>query len=100
MYGVRERMLLRHMVEVEGRSQSEAARAIGVDRKTLRRWIAAGLLDTELDAITARYGPRPRVARRYSDQQGMGVARSSSGVISRGRLGALRVRIAQAVSSG
>jgi transposase len=51
-------MLLRHLVEVEGRSQSAAAREVGVDRSTLRRWIQAGLLDTELEAIRARYGPR------------------------------------------
>jgi len=61
MYGVRERMLLRHLVEVEGRTHSAAARELGIHRKTLQRWIADGLLDTEIDIITARYGPRPRV---------------------------------------
>jgi len=61
MYGVRERMLLRHLVEIEGQPLSAAARAIGVHRKTLHRWIHAGLLDTDLDTITARYGPRPVV---------------------------------------
>lgn len=61
MYGVRERMLLRHLVEVEGRSQSAAARELGINRKTLQRWIADGLLDTELDVIKTRYGPRPPV---------------------------------------
>lgn len=61
MYGVRERMPLRHLVEVEGRTQSAAARELGIHRKTLQRWIADGLLDTELELITARYGPRPPV---------------------------------------
>ena len=61
MYGVRERMLLRHLLDVEGRSRSAAARELGVNRSTLRRWIRAGLLDTEIDEIKARYGPRPRV---------------------------------------
>src|SRR5579862_5894792 len=61
MYGVRERMLLRHRVEGEGRSQSAAAREVGVNRSTLQRWIRAGLLDTELDDIKSRYGPRPLV---------------------------------------
>jgi transposase len=54
-------MLLRQLVEVEGRSLSEAAREVGVHRATLHRWIDAGLLDLELDEIKARYGPRPRV---------------------------------------
>jgi hypothetical protein len=61
MYGVRERMLLRHLVETEGLTQTAAAHQLGVHRKTLQRWIADGLLDTELDVITARYGPRPPV---------------------------------------
>jgi len=61
MYGVHARMLLRHLIEVEGRSQSAAAREVGVNRSTLRRWLKAGLLDTELDEIRARYGPRPPV---------------------------------------
>src|SRR5512133_1323960 len=61
MYGVRERMLLRHLVEVEGSTQSAAARELGIHRKTLQRWIADGLLDTDLEVITARYGPRPPV---------------------------------------
>jgi transposase len=61
MYGVRERMLLRHLLEVEGRSRSAAARELGINRSTLRRWIAAGLLDTEVEAIRARYGPRPPI---------------------------------------
>jgi len=61
MYGVRERMLLRHLLDQEGRSQSAAAREIGVDRSTLHRWIKAGLLDVDVDEIKARYGPRPPV---------------------------------------
>jgi transposase len=64
MYEVRERMLLRQLVEVEGRTQSAAARELGIHRKTLQRWIATGLLNTELDVINARYGPRPPVPTR------------------------------------
>ena len=64
MYGVHARMLLRHLLDVEGRSQSAAAREVGVNRSTLRRWIRAGLLDTELDEIRTRYGPRPAVRTR------------------------------------
>jgi transposase len=61
MYGVRERMLLRHLLEEEGRSQSAAARELGVNRSTLHRWITTGLLDVEVETIKARYGPRPPV---------------------------------------
>lgn len=61
LYGVREPMLLRQLVEVEGLSKSAAVREIGINRSTLRHWVLAGRLDTELDEIKARYGPRPRV---------------------------------------
>lgn len=64
MYGVRERMLLRQLVEGEGRTQSAAARELGIHRRTLQRWVAAGLLDTELDVINVRHGPRPPVPTR------------------------------------
>lgn len=64
MYGVRERMLLRHLVEHEGRSLTAAAREVGVHRSTLHRWIDAGLLDLEIDAIKATYRARPPVARK------------------------------------
>ena len=39
MYGVGERMLLRHLLEEEGRSQSAATRELGVNRSTVHRWI-------------------------------------------------------------
>lgn len=61
MYGVCERILLRHLVETDGLMQTAAAHQLGVQRKTLQRWIADGLLDAELDVITARYGPRAPV---------------------------------------
>jgi len=63
MSGVRERMLLRHLVETDGLTQTVAAHQLDIHRKTLQRRIADGLLDTELDVITARYGPRPRCRR-------------------------------------
>jgi transposase len=63
MHGVRERVLLRHLLE-QDISISEAARQLDVHRATLHRWIDAGLLDTDTDEIRARYSPRPAVASK------------------------------------
>jgi transposase len=63
MYGVRERVLLRHLL-AEGQSLSATARQLGVHRATLHRWLQAGLGETEVDTITARYTPRPPVPRK------------------------------------
>lgn len=63
MHGVRERVLLRHLLD-EGHSVSAAARALSVHRSTLHRWIDAGLLDTDTDDLRARYTPRPPVATK------------------------------------
>ena len=60
MHGVRERVLLRHLLEQDV-SLSAAARQLGVHRSTVHRWIDAGLLDTDTDRIQARYTPRPQV---------------------------------------
>lgn len=60
MHGVRERVLLRHLLEQDV-SISAAARQLGVHRATVHRWIEAGLLDTDTDRIQARYTPRPPV---------------------------------------
>jgi transposase len=50
---------LRHLLDEAGGSRREAARRAGVGRSTLYRWLQAGLLDHPLDALQARYGPRP-----------------------------------------
>lgn len=63
MHGVRERVLLRHLLE-QGESIAAAARQLGVHRATVHRWIDAGLLDTDTDLIQARYTPRPPVASK------------------------------------
>jgi transposase len=63
MHGVRERVLLRHLLE-QGQTVAAAARQLGVHRATVHRWIDAGLLDTETDLIRARYTPRPRVPHK------------------------------------
>ncbi len=60
MYGVRERVLLRHLLEQDV-SIAAASRKLGVHRATLHRWIDDGLLDTDVDVIRARYKPRPTV---------------------------------------
>lgn len=71
MYGVRERMLLRHLVEQEGRSLSAAAREIGIHRATLHRWIDAGLLDQDIDTIKASYAARPPVPTKLDRVKGL-----------------------------
>ena len=59
MIGRETRVLLRHYLE-QGASKAEVARRLGVSRRTVHRWIAAGELDRELDDEAVRYGPRRR----------------------------------------
>jgi len=59
MHGVFTRVLLHQLLEDVGGDRAEAARRAGVGRTTMYRWIKAGLLDQPLDAIQARYTPRP-----------------------------------------
>lgn len=59
MHGVFTRVLLHQLLEEAGGDRAEAARRVGVGRTTLYRWIKAGLLDQPLEAIQARYTPRP-----------------------------------------
>lgn len=61
MHGVFTRMLLQKLLEEAGGDRAEAARRAGVGRTTMYRWITAGLLDQPIEAIRARYGPRPPV---------------------------------------
>ena len=48
MIGRETRVLLRHYLE-QGMSKAAIARQLGVNRRTVHRWIAAGQLDRELD---------------------------------------------------
>ncbi len=62
MFGRETRMLLRHYLE-HGKSKSALAlaRELGVSRDTIHRWIRAGDLDRDLDAVPVQYGPRRAV---------------------------------------
>lgn len=57
MIGLETHVLLRHHLD-QGLSKSAVARLLGIDRRTLTRWIAAGELDRDLDQ-PPKYGPRP-----------------------------------------
>src|SRR5436189_5191843 len=59
MHGVLTRMLLHQLLDDAGGDRAEAARRVGVGRTTMYRWIRAGLLDRPIEAIQARYKPRP-----------------------------------------
>ena len=48
MIGRETRVLLRHYLE-QGMSKAAIARQLGINRRTVHRWIAAGQLDRELD---------------------------------------------------
>ena len=60
MIGRERRMLLRHYL-AQGASKAALARQFGIHRDTIHRWIRAGDLDRDLDAMPIRYGPRPAV---------------------------------------
>lgn len=57
MIGREERVLLRHYLE-QGMAKTAIAEELGISRKTVYRWIAAGQLDRKLDDEPLEYGPR------------------------------------------
>ncbi len=57
MYGREEHVLLRHYLE-QGMSKAAIARELGVERRTIYRWIGAGDLDRGAGDELVRYGPR------------------------------------------
>lgn len=57
MIGLEAHMLLRHYL-AEGLSKAAIARRLGISERTIRRWIADGELDRDLDQ-PPRYSPRP-----------------------------------------
>lgn len=76
MYGREQRVLLRHYLE-RGLTKAEVARELGVSRRTVYHWIAAGQLDRDLDEAPVRYTPRPAVARKIDAFRGIIDARLS-----------------------
>jgi len=54
---------LRHYLE-EGYTQREIAKELGIDRRTVYRWIKNGDLDRDLNPKTVTYGPRPPVPHK------------------------------------
>ena len=74
MYGREQRVLLRHYLE-RGLSKAEVARELGVSRRTVYHWIAAGQLDRELDEAAVRYAARPPVERKIDPFRGIIEAR-------------------------
>jgi transposase len=60
MYGWEPRVLLRQYLD-QGLSKTAIADRLGLTRRTIQRWIAAGELDRDLDAEPVRYRPRPPV---------------------------------------
>lgn len=59
MIGWESRVLFRHYV-AEGLSKRAIAERLGINRRTVTRWIRAGDLDRDLEE-PPRYGPRPPV---------------------------------------
>ena len=70
MYGREKRVLLREYLE-QGLSKAELAERLGIDRRTIHRWIETGQLDREFDAEAVRYTPRPAVKRKIDDYRGI-----------------------------
>jgi transposase len=56
-------VLLREYL-ADGLSQSAIAEKLGVNRRTIYRWIHSGELERELDEVEAHYGPRPSRPRK------------------------------------
>lgn len=60
MYDRERRVLLRHYLE-QGWKKTQIAEHLGLDRRTISRWLTSGQLDRDLDAAPVRYTPRPPV---------------------------------------
>ena len=57
MYGTEKHVLLRHYLE-QGMSKAAIARELGVERRTIYRWIEAGELDRDGSEDPVRYRAR------------------------------------------
>lgn len=74
--GQEPRVLLRHYL-AEGLSKAAIARKLGLSERTIRRWIAAGELDRDLDA-TPQYGPKPKQPTKLDPFRGIVAERLGS----------------------
>ena len=63
MFGWERHVQLRHYLE-EGYTQREIAQELGIDRRTVYRWIRGGDVDRELSPKTVKYGPRLPVSHK------------------------------------
>ena len=64
MYGREKHVLLRHYLE-QGMSKAAIARELGVDRRTIYRWVGVGDVDRGPGEELVRYGPRvPKPTKR------------------------------------
>ena len=70
MIGRETRVLLRHYLE-QGMSKAAIARQVGINPRTVYRWIAAGQLDREMDDGAVRYGPRPSRPSKLDPYRGI-----------------------------
>jgi transposase len=67
--GWESRVLLRHYL-AEGLTKTAVAERLGINRKTLSRWIVGGELDRDLDE-PVRYGPRPPMPQKLDPYKGI-----------------------------
>ena len=70
MYGTEKHVLLRHYLE-QGMSKAAMARDLGVDRRTIYRWIEAGELDRDRDDEVVLYGPRAPKSTKLDPYRGI-----------------------------
>src|SRR5690606_36583963 len=63
LIGLERRVLLRHYLD-QGLSKTAIAELLGINRRTISRWIAAGELDRDLDE-PPRYKARPPVPKKH-----------------------------------
>ena len=70
MYGTEKHVLLRHYIE-QGMSKAAMARDLGVDRRTIYRWIEAGELDRDRDDEVVLYGPRAPKSTKLDPYRGI-----------------------------
>jgi len=66
MYGWEPHVLLRHYLE-QGLTITAIAERLRCNRRTVQRWVAAGVLDH--DPTSVRYGPRPSVPTQLDPYQ-------------------------------